>query len=188
MSLSIGVILGSSRPGRAGEAVGNWFMAETKKYQDLTFNFFDLAKIQLPMFDEPIPPLMHQYQNDHTKQWAESIDAQDGFIIITPEYNHRFPAVLKNAFDYVNAEWNRKPITYVSYGAISGGLRAVEQLRLVAIELHMVPIREQISIPIIWEAAQDNNVKPEFVKGEMDKMMSDLKWWAEVLKDARAKK
>lgn len=189
MSLSIGVILGSSRPNRSGEAVAQWFMEQTKNFKEATFTFIDLKDVNLPMFDETTPPLMHQYANDHTKAWAEKIASFDAFIVVTPEYNHSFPAVLKNAFDYVNLEWNKKAIGFVSYGATSGGLRAVEQLRLVAVELQMANVREQISIPFIWEAINPENgsINPDYVKGTPELLIKDVLWWGEALKAARKK-
>jgi NAD(P)H-dependent FMN reductase len=187
MSINIAVILGSTRPGRAGESVANWFMEQTKTVstKDATFTLIDLKDINLPMLDEPMPPIMHQYTNEHTKKWAETIGSYDGFVVITPEYNRGYPAVLKNAFDFINLEWNKKPIAFVSYGANSGGLRAAEQLRLVTLELQMAPIREQLSIPLIWEAAENNTIKPEKVLGNIEVLFKELIWWGKALKAAR---
>lgn len=187
MSLSIGVILGSSRPNRSGIAVADWFMKEVASVKDATFTLIDLKELNLPMFDEAIPPLMHQYENAHTKAWAKQVASFDAFIVVTPEYNHSFPAVLKNAFDFVSLEWNKKPIGFVSYGATSGGLRAVEQLRLVAVELQMAPVREQISIPTIWEAidGETGSINPDYVKGSVELVMKDILWWGNALKTAR---
>lgn len=188
MSVSIGVILGSTRPNRAGEAVAKWFMEQTKDFNDVDFQFIDLQDVNLPFLDEPIPPLAHKYSKDHTLNWAKTIDQIDGFIVITPEYNHSFPAVLKNALDYIYTEWNKKPIAFVSYGAVSGGLRAVEHLRQVSIELEMVPIKPQISITSIWSAIDENgNVKAENLNGDPQKLTKELLWWARVLKEARKK-
>lgn len=185
MSLTIGVILGSTRPQRAGAGVAQWFMKQTEVYTDVSFQFIDLIDVNLPFLDEPVPPLMQQYQNEHTKQWSRTISALDGYIVVTPEYNHSFPAVLKNAFDYVYHEWARKPIAFVSYGANAGGARAVEQLRLVAVELQMAPVREQILIPTIWNAMDGDVVKTDHILGDLPKMMTDLFWWANVLKKGR---
>ncbi len=188
MSLNIGIILGSTRPKRAGEAVAKWFMEQTKELKEVNFQFIDLQELNLPFLDEPVPPLVHQYSKDHTHSWAKTVEKLDGFIVITPEYNHSFSAVLKNALDFLNAEWNKKPIAFVSYGAVSGGIRAVEQLRLVAIELKMVPIQPQISITSIWAAIDDKgNIKPENLNGDPLKLTEELLWWAKVLKDARSK-
>ncbi len=187
MSISIGVILGSTRPQRAGENVAKWFMEQTKEFTDVNFKFIDLAEVNLPFLDEPIPPSSGQYQNEHTKQWSKTIAGLDGYIVITPEYNHSFSAVLKNALDFVYQEWARKPMGFVSYGATAGGARAVEQLRLVAVELQMVPMREQIIIPYIWEAFEDGKMKDGYVKGALKKVMDELTWWATTLKPAREK-
>lgn len=185
MPLKIAVILGSSRPGRAGEGIAQWFLKQTNDYTEAQFEFIDLKEIQLPFLDEPIPPLMQQYQNEHTKKWSETVKKYDGYIVITPEYNHSFPAILKNSFDYVYHEWAKKPIAFVSYGAHAGGARAVEQLRLVAIELQMAPIREQILIPHVWNAMEGDAVKPEQTLGDIPKMMTDLIWWADTLQKGR---
>ena len=185
MPLKIGVILGSTRPNRAGEAVAQWFMKQTESYKDVEFQYIDLRDVNLPFFDESIPPLMGQYEHEHTKQWAKTIDALDGFIVVTPEYNHSFPAVLKNAFDFVSKEWNRKAIGFVSYGATSGGIRAVEQLRLVAAELQMASIREQVSIPFIWAAFEGAEPKERAVFGDPKTLIDEVLWWSEALKTAR---
>ena len=96
------------------------------------------------------------YSNEVAKRWAEKIEGADGFIIVTPEYNHGYSAVLKNAIDYVYDGWNKKPVAFVSYGGPAGGSRAIEQLRQVAIELQMHPVREQVTIPYIWSALSDS--------------------------------
>jgi NAD(P)H-dependent FMN reductase len=185
MSVTIGVILGSNRPNRAGIAVANWFMKQTKKHTNATFKFIDLEKVNLPFLDEPIPPSSQQYQHQHTKKWSKTIDKLDGYIVITPEYNRGYPAVLKNALDFVYHEWNKKPIGFVGYGGMSGGLRAVEQLRLVAVELQMVPVREAVAIPVIWEQVVDGKLNEASVHGNYDKLIEDVIWWAELIKPAR---
>jgi NAD(P)H-dependent FMN reductase len=185
MSLTIAVILGSTRPQRAGEGIAKWFMAQTKNFPEARFEFIDLRDVALPFLDEPVPPLMQQYQNEHTKKWSETVKKYDGYIVVTPEYNHSFPAVLKNAFDYVYHEWAKKPIAFVSYGASSGGSRAVEQLRQVAVELQMAPVREQIMIPMVWSAMDGESVKADRILGDLPRMMQDIIWWAETLKKGR---
>ncbi len=185
MSLKIAVILGSTRPQRAGKGIAQWFMKQTESYSDAQFDLIDLQEVNLPFLDEPVPPLMQQYQNEHTKQWSKTISSYDGYIVITPEYNHSFPAVLKNAFDYIYHEWAKKPMAIVSYGASAGGARAAEQLRLVAIELQMAPIREQILIPQVWSAVENGVVKADHLLGDLPKMMNEMIWWANTLKKGR---
>src|SRR5689334_23398863 len=131
---SIGIILGSTRPNRNGEAVAGWVLDHAKQRGDAQFELVDLRDHPLPHLDEPIPPSMGQYQNEHTKRWADRIASFDGYVIVTPEYNHSTSGVLKNAIDYLYAEWNNKAVGFVSYGSV-GGARAAEQLRLISGEL-----------------------------------------------------
>lgn len=188
MAISIGVILGSTRPNRSGEIVANWFMEQVKQFPDITFELIDLEKVNLPILDEGMPAMMHQYQQEHTKQWSEMINKHDGYIVITAEYNHTVPGALKNAIDYLNTEWNHKPMGFVSYGGGAGGARAVEHLRQIATELRMVAMRDQILIPMIWEHVKDGALNPEAPIGKVETIVKELQWWAEVLKEARAKK
>lgn len=120
----IGVILGSTRPGRNGEQVAAWVMDIARRRDDADFELIDLADYPLPHLDEPLPPSMGQYRNLHTQQWADTIDRYDGFIMVTPEYNHSTSGVLKNAIDYLFAEWNNKAVGFVSYGSVGAGGRA----------------------------------------------------------------
>lgn len=153
------VILGSSRQGRNGEKVANWVMDSIAALtlKDLAFTLCDLRIEQLPFLDDALPPLMGQYSKGKVQDWADTISQYDGFLIITPEYNHGYPAVLKNALDLINKEWNGKPVAFVSYGAVSGGIRAVEQLRQVVIELRMIPLKDDVSIPLVWAAFDEND-------------------------------
>src|SRR5262249_39119367 len=117
----IGIILGSTRPNRNGEQVAKWVLDIASHRDDAEFELLDLRDYPLPPPDEPVPPALGQYQNDHTKQWAAKIASFDGFVIVTPEYNHGTSGVLKNAIDFLFAEWNNKAVGFVSYG---GGGRA----------------------------------------------------------------
>lgn len=151
------VLLGSSRQGRNGAKVASWVMDSIASLAptNLTFTLCDLRSEQLPFLDDPIPPMMGQYSKGKVQDWADKISHYDGFLIVTPEYNHGYPAVLKNALDLIYKEWNGKPVAFVSYGAVSGGIRAVEQLRQVVIELRMIPLKDDVSIPLIWAAFDD---------------------------------
>lgn len=120
------------------------------------------------------------------EKWAEKVGEADGYIFITPEYNHGYPAVLKNALDYVYNQWNNKPAAFVSYGGVAGGTRSVQQLRQVVVELQMVPIRAGVHIPAYWENLDQNgNLKTESLKNSAEAMFDQLIWWAEVLQKAR---
>ena len=140
----IGIILGSTRPNRNGEQVARWVYDIAQPRTDAQFELVDLRDYPLPHLDEALPPSLGQYQNEHTKQWAAKIASFDGFVFVTPEYNHGTSGVLKNAIDYLYAEWNNKAVGFVSYGAV-GGARAAEHLRLVVGELQMADVRQQVS-------------------------------------------
>ncbi len=140
------LIVASTRPGRVGRQIADWFYARAKEQQpNLQFELVDLVDWSLPFLDEPIPPKEGMYQHDHTKRWSSKIAEADGFVIVTPEYNHGYPASLKNALDYLYQEWVGKPVAFVSYGR-GGGRLAVRQLQQVVAELHMQPLPEQLAI------------------------------------------
>ncbi|HUQ54985.1 NAD(P)H-dependent oxidoreductase [Lentzea sp.] len=141
----IGIIIGSTRPGRNGEQVARWVLQHAEQRTDATFELVDLKDFPLPHLDEPMPPMMQQYQHDHTKEWSAKIAGFDGFVMVTPEYNHSTSGVLKNAIDYLFAEWNNKAVGFVSYGGV-GGARAVEHLRLIAGELKLADVRTSVSL------------------------------------------
>ncbi|NUS03817.1 MAG: NAD(P)H-dependent oxidoreductase [Nonomuraea sp.] len=127
----IAIIAGSTRPGRAGEAVARWVLDQAGRRGDASYELVDLAEVDLPHLDEPLPPALGRYTHPHTRRWAATVAACDGYVFVTPEYNHSLPGSLKNALDRVYAEWNDKAAAFVSYG-IDGGVRAVEALRVVA--------------------------------------------------------
>src|SRR5262249_43422481 len=131
--LKIAVILGSTRPGRNGKAVADWVMEQAKGRSDATYELVDLADFPLPHLDEALPPSLGQYAGEHTKAWADKIAGYDGFVFVTPEYNHSTSGVLKNAIDYLYAEWNNKAAAFVAYGSL-GGARAIEHLRGISAE------------------------------------------------------
>src|SRR3954451_18770638 len=143
--IRIGIILGSTRPGRRGEHVARWVLDIATQRDDAEFELIDLADYPLPHLDEPLPPSMGQYQNEHTRQWAATIGRFDGDIFVTPEYNHGTSGVLKNAIDFLYGEWNNKAMGVVSYG-VAGGVRAAEHLRLVAGELQMADVRTNVAL------------------------------------------
>jgi len=182
----IAVIIGSTRQGRRGEKPARWIHHLAQKRSEWTVEALDLRDWDMPFFDQPKSPAMWEYTADYQIRWAEKIARADGFIVVTPEYNHGTSAVLKNALDVIWAEWNHKPVAFVSYGGPAGGARAVEQLRQISVELEMVPIRVQVLIPIIEKAfdEQGQPVAPHLEKGAQ-KMFDQLVWWAVALKQAR---
>ena len=157
--IRIGIILGSTRPNRNGEQVARWVYDLAVQRDDAEFELVDLRDYPLPHLDEALPASFGQYQNEHTRQWAAKIASFDGFVIVTPEYNHGTSGVLKNAIDYLYAEWNNKAVGFVSYGAV-GGARAAEHLRLVAAELQMADVRQQVALSLITEFENFSVFKP----------------------------
>lgn len=155
----LGVILGSTRPGRRGETVARWVMDEAGRRGDADFELVDLVDYPLPHLDEPLPPSTGKYQNAHTREWAATIGRFDGFVFITPEYNHSTSGVLKNAIDYLYAEWNNKAMGVVSYGAV-GGARAAEHLRLVAGELSMADVRTNVALSLFTDFENFTEFRP----------------------------
>lgn len=158
--IKIGIILGSTRPGRNGDAVANWVYQLSKKRTDAEFELIDIADYNLPLLDEPMPPGYNQYTKEHTKVWSEKIKEFDGFIIVSPEYNHSIPAALKNALDYLFFEWNHKAVGFVSYGSAMG-VRAVEHLRAVAGELMMADVRQQVMLSLFTDFENMSEFKPQ---------------------------
>src|SRR5437764_1824495 len=148
--IRIGIILGSTRPNRSGEQVAMWVYDMASRRSDAEFELIDLRDHPLPHLDEPLPPSMGQYQNEHTRRWAATIASFDGFVMVTPEYNHSTSAVLKNALDFLYAEWNNKAAGFVSYG-LAGGARAAEHLRLACAELQMADVRQQVTLSLLTE-------------------------------------
>jgi NAD(P)H-dependent FMN reductase len=139
------IILGSTRPSRVGKTVADWVETVAKKREDCEFSLIDLQEIGLPLLDEGLPPILGQYTQQHTKDWSRTVAGFDAFVFVTPEYNHSMPASLKNAIDFLHAEWNNKAAGFVSYG-VAGGIRAVEHLRLVLAELQVATVRSQVTL------------------------------------------
>jgi len=181
----IGVILGSTRPGRRGEPVARWVMEEAGQRTDAEFELVDLADYPLPHLDEPLPPSMGQYQNAHTQQWAATIARFDGYVFITPEYNHSTSGVLKNALDYLYAEWNNKAMGVVSYGAV-GGARAAEHLRLVAGELQLADVRTNVALSLITDFENFTEFRPGPHQSQaLDTLLGQVVAWSQALEPLR---
>ncbi len=184
--LRIPIILGSIREGRNGEKVAKWLLDVAKKRGDLEVELIDLQDWNLPMFASATPPSMGPATDPLIRKWAEKIASADGYVWVTPEYNHGYSSVLKNAIDHVYHEWKRKPVAMVSYGGGAGGARAAEGLRLVAGELHLADVRENLAIVNIWAAFDDKGQPTDAsLEKKANAMLDDLKWWGEALKTAR---
>lgn len=189
-TLSIKVIMGSTRQNRFSEKPAQWIFEEAKKREELEVELLDLRDYPMPFFNEAVSPSMSKesYSNEVVAKWKEKVKEADGYIIATPEYNHGYPAVLKNALDYVYHEWNNKPVSFVSWGGVAGA-RSVEQLRLVAIELQMAPIRNAVYIPNFWTMLDESGkLKTDSLQKSADDLLTQLTWWASALKTAREAK
>ena len=145
--VKIGIVVGSTRPGRKAEAVGRWVCEIARQRGDAEFELVDIEEAHLPLLDEPIPPSQNRYTHPHTKRWAERIAPFDGFVFVTPEYNHGISGALKNAIDFIYKEWNNKAAGFVGYGS-AGGVRAVESLRLVMGEIQVADVRAQVMLSL----------------------------------------
>jgi NAD(P)H-dependent FMN reductase len=185
--LKLGIVTGSTRPGRNNEAVANWVYSVAKEREDAEFELVDIASYHLPLLDEPMPPVFSQYSHEHTKAWSDKIASFDAYVLVTPEYNHSFPAPLKEAVDAHYTQWQAKPVGFVSYGGIGGGLRAVEQLRLVFAELHAMTVRDSVSFHGAWSCFDEDGAPhdPTVVEGAAKGMLDQLEWWGRALRTAR---
>lgn len=184
--------MGSTRQGRFSEKPAKWIADKLKAQKDVQVEVLDLRDYQMPFFDEAITPSMAKepYPKDAVQRWSAKISEADAYVFVTPEYNHGYPAVLKNALDYVYYPWNKKAVGFVGYGSVAGA-RAIEQLRQVASELQMVSIRTAVHIPgAVYMAAREAK-DPTQAFAPVDEqaavMISQLLWWANALKDARQK-
>ncbi len=183
----IGIIIGSTRPGRNGEAVARWVYEHARKRTDAEFELVDLKDFNLPMYDEPVPPSFGKnYQHEHTRRWSEKIDALDGFIFVTPEYNHATSGALKNAIDYLYLEWNNKAAAFVGYGSL-GGARAIENLRAIMAELQVADVRQQVSLSLFTDFEDFKVFKPneEVHLPALNTMLDQLIAWSAALKRVR---
>ncbi|MCD0486321.1 NAD(P)H-dependent oxidoreductase [Streptacidiphilus sp. ASG 303] len=181
----IGIIIGSTRPGRNGEAVARWVHEIADRRTDAAFELVDLLDYRLPLLDEAYPPSMGQYSQPHTRAWAEKIASFDGFVIVTPEYNHSVPGALKNAIDFLYAEWANKAVGFVGYGS-TGGSRAVEHLRLIAGELQMADVRSQVALSLFTDFEDFSIFKPaDAQRGALTSTLDQVVAWANALAPLR---
>jgi NAD(P)H-dependent FMN reductase len=188
----IQVILGSTRPGRFSERAGSWVMQRLGRRDDFDLELIDLRDYPLPFFEESFPAAysLRDYPTPEIARWGRKLDEADGFVIVGPEYNHGYSAVLKNAIDHAFPEWHRKPVAFVGYGNV-GGARAIEQLRGVVVELEMAPLRHAVHIlpDLMRPARQADSFDPEMLAPldeKLDQLADDLAWWAAALASARA--
>jgi NAD(P)H-dependent FMN reductase len=171
------IVIASTRPGRAGLPFAEWFAGRAQAHGGFEVQTADLAKIALPLLDEPNHPRLRQYTQQHTKDWSATVQASDAFVFVTPEYNHGYPATLKNAIDYLHQEWAYKPVGFVSYGGVAAGTRAVQQLKPVVAAVRMLPVVEAVNIPFHTQFIDDdgrvqaNNVMEQAASAMLDELI-----------------
>jgi NAD(P)H-dependent FMN reductase len=170
------IIIGSTRPGRAGLPIARWFADRAGVHGGFELEVVDLAELDLPLMDEPNHPRLRDYLHQHTRDWSAIVDASDAFVMVTPEYNYGYPAALKNAIDYLQQEWRDKPVGFVSYGGVAAGTRAVQQLKQVVTTLKMVPVFEAVNVPFHPQfIAEDGVVQAnEIMEQAADAMLDEL--------------
>jgi NAD(P)H-dependent FMN reductase len=170
-------ILASTRPGRIGLPVANWFVEQATGHGGFEVELVDLAKLALPLLDEPNHPRLRQYTRDHSRAWGATVDAADAIAMVTAEYNYGYPAPLKNAIDYLHHEWRYKPVGFVSYGGVAAGTRAVQQLKQVVTALAMMPTQASVNIPFVTQFLGDdgtisgNEVMVQAVSDMLDELL-----------------
>jgi NAD(P)H-dependent FMN reductase len=183
--IRVGIIVGSTRPGRKAEVVARWVYDIAKQRSDAEFELVDIKEFNLPLLDEPLPPAAGKYSQPHTKVWAAKIESFDGFVFVTPEYNHGTSGALKNAIDFLYREWNNKAAGFVAYGS-AGGTRAVEHLRLIMGELQIADVRAQVALSLYTDFENFSTFKPaENQERSVNAMLNQVIAWSTALKTVR---
>lgn len=183
--LRVAIVVGSTRPGRNAVAVADWVHTVASRRDDAIYEVVDIADYALPLLDEPMPPITGEYTQPHTRQWAAAVGSFDAFVFVTPEYNHSMPAALKNALDYLYAEWNDKAAGFVSYGA-DGGIRAAEQLRLVMGELKIADVRQPVTLTLTDDFENYTTFAPsDGREPALTTMLDELTAWGTALRTLR---
>jgi NAD(P)H-dependent FMN reductase len=167
------IVIASTRPGRVGLPVANWFETEATAHGAFALEVVDLAQLALPLLDEPKHPRLRQYTKDHTHAWSAIVQRADAFAFVTAEYNYGYPAALKNAIDYLHHEWRYKPVGFVSYGGVAAGTRAVQQLKQVVTALRMMPTSASVNIPFVQQFLNDGVIEPNEVMTQATSDMLD---------------
>ena len=187
MALKLHTIICSTRPGRVGPSVARWFHDFAVRHGQFDAILVDLADFNLPVYDEPNHPVLQKYEHEHTKKWAASVAAADAYAFVTPEYNYGPPPSFVNALNYVYREWNYKPCGFVSYGGVSGGLRAVQMEKLLVTTLKMMPMYEGVTAPMVATLLDESrNFKSNaLIDKSAQQMLDELLKWATALKPMR---
>lgn len=188
MSLNLQIIIASTRPGRVGPSVAEWFHEAASKHGAFATSLVDLDCFKLPLYDEPKHPRFRDYQYDHTRKWSASVAAADAYVFVVPEYNFGPPPALVNALNYVYAEWNYKPAGIVSYGGVSAGLRSAQALKLLLTALRMMPLPEGVGIPnfVQFMDAEKRFQPNDLVASGAKLMLDELLRWGGPLKQMRS--
>lgn len=186
--LKLQVVTASTREGRKGPYVADWFAGRARRHGKFEIETVDLAEIGLPLLDEPNHPRLRQYEHEHTRAWSRIVQRADAYVFVTPEYNFGAPPSLLNALDFLLHEWHYKPVGFVSYGGVSAGLRSVQMLKQTVTALRMMPIPEAVSIPFFQQHIDEES--GTFDPGELQAkaaavMLDELLRWAEALKPLR---
>jgi len=180
------IIIASVRDGRAGEAIARWFIERARQHGKFDVQVADLQELNLPIFNEPHHPRLKKYVHESTKQWSAIVDGSDAFVFISAEYNYSTPPALVNALDTVYHEWTYKPVGFVTYGGISGGLRAMQMTRMMVTGFKMMPMVEAVNIPFFTQFIQDGVFKAnETHEKSVAPMLDELLRWANALKTLR---
>ena len=184
--LKIAIIIGSTRPGRRGESIAQWIYEIARKRSDAEYALVDLADFNLPVLDEPHPPFLQQYTKQHTWAWSKTINSFDGYVFVTPEYNHATSGALKNAIDYLHIEWKDKAAGIVSYGGATGGARAAENLRLILSELQVADVRAQVTLSLFTDFEDRRILKPApHQESHANTLLDQVVAWSGALKALR---
>lgn len=187
MPLKLHTVICSTRPGRIGPVIAQWFHGFAKDHELFECELIDLAEFDLPVYDEPVHPAKQQYQKDHTKAWSRSVAAADAYAFVIPEYNYCPPPSFFNALDYVYREWNYKPCGFVSYGGVSGGLRSAQLAKQLVTAVKMMPMVEGVVIQKVAEQLDENGrFRPsEHHQHAAKGLLDELAKWANALKSMR---
>ncbi|WP_172294143.1 NADPH-dependent FMN reductase [Pseudoruegeria sp. HB172150] len=186
MALKLKIIIGSTRPGRVGPVFADWFAGLARESGKFDVTLVDLAELDLPLLDEPKHPITRDYQHPHSKRWSAIVDEADAYVFVTPEYDSFPPAALINAIQYLVHEWRRKPAGIVSYGGVSGGLRASQELRQILTTLSIMPLPQTVPVPFFPNFLDEGTVQPnDKMKEGATLLLNELAEWAEALKQMR---
>lgn len=182
----IGIILGTTRPGRVGPQIAQWIEKSAAAREDADFELVDLADYDLPLFDEPRSPRMGAYEHDHTRAWSAKVASFDGFVFVTPEYNRSIPAALKNAIDFIYTEWNNKAAGFVGYGSNVSGARAVEHLRLISGAVQLAAVNTQVNLSLLTDFESFATFTPnERHETTLQQMLTEVISWTNALAPLR---